>query len=150
MLTMNFINCFRNHQKPSETFDVFSNRVKQEAKGCEFSCSNTCTIRDVLIRDQIIVGTLDDDIRKMALYKQWSLKALLSEGRKLEAASFGAHMIKHEWGEAEVARLRQPGKYSKKREKQNTKSEQRCINCSSKFCSNGIKCPAHDRVFYLW
>ena len=52
-----------------------------------------CTIRDVLIRDQIIVGTLDDDVCKMALNKQWSLKDLLSEGCKLEAASFGAHMI---------------------------------------------------------
>ena len=75
---------------------MFANRVKHEAKGCEFSCGAACTVKDMMICDKIIIGTIDDDIRKMALESQWALEQLLSEGRKLEAASFGCQMIKQE------------------------------------------------------
>ena len=61
-------------QKKDESFDLFVNRVKHEAKYCDFSCdSNTCTVSEVLIRDQIIVGTTNDRIRKHALKEIWNL-----------------------------------------------------------------------------
>lgn len=38
-----------------------------------------------MIRDEIVVGTTHDDIRKNALENQWNLKDLVENGRKLEA-----------------------------------------------------------------
>ena len=49
-------------QRPLETFDSFCNRVKQEAKSCDFSCGAGCTVRNTLIRDRIVIGTTDDQI----------------------------------------------------------------------------------------
>ena len=44
-------------QKEDESFDIFINRVKQETKPCLFKCtSDTCTVEDTMIRDQIISG----------------------------------------------------------------------------------------------
>ena len=84
-------------QKPVETFDTFVKRVKQEATFCDFSCTNpACTVKDIMIRDQIIIGTSDNDIRKAALKEQWSLTDLQSKGRQIEAAAFGAAQIKKE------------------------------------------------------
>ena len=39
-----------------------------------------------MVRDQVIVGTNDDEIRKNPLRNQWNLKDLVDNGRKLEAA----------------------------------------------------------------
>ena len=83
-------------QKSSEAFDVFVNRVKHEASNCEFTCNDDCTVGNILIRDQIIVGTTDDSIRKEALNNQWNLQDLSNNGRKMEAASYGAQKIKCE------------------------------------------------------
>ena len=51
-------------QMQTESFDLFVNRVKHDAKNCQFSCENAaCNIPDIMIRDQIIVGTCNDEIR---------------------------------------------------------------------------------------
>lgn len=57
-------------QRSEESFDTFATRVKQEAGGCEFSCGDTCTVPNVMIRDQILVGSHDDEIRKTAMKNQ--------------------------------------------------------------------------------
>ena len=58
-------------QNTDESFDTYVHRVKQEAKGCQFSCeSPTCTIPDIMVRDQVIVGMNDDENRKNALKNQ--------------------------------------------------------------------------------
>ena len=133
-------------QQFSESFDMFVNRVKHEAKGCEFSCGAACTIKDIMIRDQIIVGTIDDDIRKMALRSQLTHEQLLSEGHKLEAASFGCQMITQECSnEVQISRVKRPGKYSRKNES-GVENNQSCENCSSRSCLSGKKCPAYDSV----
>ena len=68
----------RLRQNSDESFDMFVHRIKHEAKGCKFSCdSPTCTIPDIMIRDQVIVGTINDEIRKSALKNQWDLETLL-------------------------------------------------------------------------
>ena len=55
-------------QNTDESFDTYVHRVKQEAKGCQFSCeSPTCTIPDIMVRNQVIVGTNNDEIWKNAL-----------------------------------------------------------------------------------
>ena len=84
-------------QRPLETFDSFVNRVKREANYCEFKCANAnCMVRDVMIRDQVICGTTDNEIRKSALKNEWNLTDLQSNGRKLKAAAYGAAQIKNE------------------------------------------------------
>ena len=121
-------------QQPHETFDVFVNRVKQEANSCEFTCtSDTCTVKNVMIRDQIVIGTLDNAIRKEALNEQWSLIDLQAKGRKMEAAAAGADKIKQEVSSSikkEVADINRtkPGKYSRKGSKGQKKKGQ-CHNC---------------------
>ena len=130
-------------QRPTETFDEFVNRVKHDANSCDFSCaSDTCSVRTTLIRDQVIIGTSDDEIRKAALKEEWTLADLQGKGRKIEAASIGAAKIKKEAPDSDVRRL--PGRYSKKAPKQEKKPSKPCKNCNNKACPGGEKCPGHS------
>ena len=136
-------------QQPHETFDVFVNRVKQEANSCEFTCtSDTCTVKEVMIRDQIIIGTTDNAIRKEALNEQWNLADVQAKGRKMEAAAVGAEKIKQENSssikkEAADVNRTKPGKYSRKGGK--GKKKVQCGNCSNKACTGGARCFAQGR-----
>ena len=138
-------------QQSHESFDVFVNRVKQEANSCEFTCaSGTCTVKDVMIRDQIIIGTSDNAIRKEALNEQWSLADVQAKGRKMEAAAVGAERIKQEATSnikkevADVNRTK-PGKYSRKGGKGKKKKKGQCGNCSNNSCTGDEKCFARGR-----
>lgn len=108
-------------QKEAESFDLFVNRVKHEAALCEFKCVDGCTVQDILIRDQIIVGTSNDEIRKNALKQQWGLQELILNGRSLEAASQGANKITSSnrlptaVDSSDIRKVRKPGKYSRKK-----------------------------------
>ena len=127
-------------QNTDESFDTYVHRVKQEAKGCQFSCeSPTCTIPDTMVRDQVIVGMNDDEIRKNALKNQWNLKDLVDNGRKLEVAVHSAQQIIGEIKEEKVTCVK-PGRYLTKSKK---KKKHACENCSSKTCKGGKKCPAY-------
>lgn len=69
-------------------FQPFCNRVQKEAKHCNFKCvSPTCTAEEISIRDQIVIGTHENQIRKQALKKSWDLKTLRTEGMKMESAA---------------------------------------------------------------
>ena len=138
-------------QQSLESYDAFFNRVKHEASFCQFTCGPACTVKDTLIRDQVIYGVSDDDIRKNALNEQWPIADLQSKGRKIEAATYGAAKIKKEASSgthdstsssANVNRTR-PGKYSKKGGK--GQKQQQCKNCSNKSCSGGEKCFGYGR-----
>ena len=84
-------------QKSDETFDDFCHRVRADAELCDFKClSATCTVKDILIRDQILVGTNNESIRNEALRKQWSISELVKEGRITEASLIAASDIKSE------------------------------------------------------
>ena len=130
----------RLHQEDLETFDTFVNRVKHEASNCNFKCNDACTIPKILIRDQIIVGTTDNEIRKKALSEQWDLDTLVGNGRKMEAAAFGADKIKKEVTEDGAVSRVKPGKYSRKNAK-----KPRCKNCSNPACLGGKKCCAYEK-----
>ena len=139
--TMNNFQFYRLRQGDLEAYDTYVNRVKQDAAGCSFKCNDACTVRDTLIRDQIIVGTTDNEIRKQALNEQWGLTDVVAKGRQMEAAAVGSQKIKKELKEeGAVARLR-PGKYSKK--SRGTAGKQ-CPNCSNKACKGGDKCAGRD------
>ena len=139
-------------QKDDESFDLFVNRVKHEAAACEFKCNDNCTVQDILVRDQIIFGTLNGEIRKSALKQQWGLQDLILNGRTLEAASNGANKIAStnhvptEEESSDVRKVRRPGKYSRKKkahDKLKSKSSKTpCSNCSSTSCDGGKSCPA--------
>ena len=60
-----------------ESFDNVAHRVTAQEKLCKFACSVTRTIPDIMVRDQIIIGTNNTDIRESALMNQWALKDLL-------------------------------------------------------------------------
>jgi len=83
-------------QQPLESYDAFINRVKHEANYCQFQCNGNCTVQNTLIRDQIIYGVQDNEIRKVALNEQWNLDDLQAKGRQIEAATHGAAKIKKE------------------------------------------------------
>ena len=61
-------------QSRGESFDSFAIRVKREANLCNFSCAAEGTVNETLIRDQIIIGIINDEIRRAALKDQWDLK----------------------------------------------------------------------------
>ena len=115
-------------------------------------------------RDQIIIGTTYDEIRRHALKNQWNLSDLIQNGRQLEAAMRGANRIKSgEVTSANVNRTKRNGKYSKKwkpkgkrefvgnkqQNKSSTyKSKSMCSTCSSEFCKGGKRCPRSKVQFF--
>ena len=68
--------------------------MEAEARHCSFKCdSPTCTAEHTAIRDQIIIGSSNNDIRGEALKKAWNLKPLRFEGTKMESAAIGGAQI---------------------------------------------------------
>ena len=142
-------------QEDSESFESFCIRIKRESKNCSFKCGEACTVINVMIKDQILFGTRDADIRKTALKEDWDLATLLMKGRAMEASDMGAAIIKKEPPE-EVKRTK-PGKYSKKsslyksgsssRKKdvpstssKHGKPHHQCKTCSDRRCEGEKKC----------
>ena len=59
-----------------ESFPSFCCRVENEAKYCQFGCSEaTCVATSTAVRDQIIFGLSDDAIRQEALKNSWELES---------------------------------------------------------------------------
>ena len=57
-----------NLQKKDQPFVAFCNRAALEAKHCNFDCeSPQCTAEETAVRDQIIIGLKDNEIRLEAL-----------------------------------------------------------------------------------
>jgi hypothetical protein len=141
-------------QEEKESFEAFTIRVKREANNCDFKCTAArCTVSDTMVRDQILFGTRDAEIRKNALKEQWQLADLLTNGRAIEASDIGAATIKQEPLNDEIRRTK-PGRYSRKH-KSNQKNTSRygqnqndynpkskCKKCSSTRCEGGKQCPA--------
>ena len=90
-----------------------------------------------MIRDQIVVGTLNEDIRNNALKNNWELDDLVKNSRQLGAAKIGASkIIKDDLSIGTIQRVK-PKKYSTNDEKQKTrnyKDKRKCMTCSSKSC----------------
>ena len=81
-------------QGPKESFNDFCNRVEKEAKHCQFKCGDAaCTTEATAVRDQIVIGVSQDDIREEALKKSLDLKDLRATGVSIEGASKGAAEI---------------------------------------------------------
>ena len=126
-------------QSSNEAFDAFVIRVRDDAKSCKFTCrSATCDVAETLTRDQILIGTQDQEIRRQGLHNEWGLEDLISNGRSMEAASKGAIKIKSE--PSDIRRTK-PGKYSKKRGlRKKQVSEVSCQTCTNARCNGGKNC----------
>ena len=128
-------------QEKNETFIAFCNRVGKEAKHCQFTCdSEQCTAEKTAIRDQIVIGTINDEIREEALKKSWPLDSLRSEGMRMESASKSASAIA---GDASLNRM---GKYSFKNMKKKDEGGSKKVNCF--FCGTEVEAKniaAHSR-----
>ena len=112
-------------QKEGETLTAFCNRVEAEAKHCQFNCaSEECTAATTAIRDQIVIGAINNAIREEALLKSWDLSTLRKEGTQMESAQKGG---------AELAgdNIRKIGKYSNKAQKKPAPPRARKLQC---FC----------------
>ena len=117
-------------QGKAETFIAFCNRVEAEAGHCTFKCeSDTCSAQEIAVRDQIVIGTVNDEIREEALKKSWTLATLRKEGMRMESASKGASQIA---GDSDVNKI---GKYSFRNTKnKGTKAPQQSKKVNCYFC----------------
>ncbi|ESO88021.1 hypothetical protein LOTGIDRAFT_166042 [Lottia gigantea] len=124
--------------EPDETFPGFCNKVKREAKHCAFKCdSPTCTAESTAIRDQIIIGTSNNNISEEALLRDWNLTDLCQKGMAMESAARGGIEIAGET-------LNRVGQYSYNsllKSKQSEKarkptSNQRVLSCF--YCGNNF------------
>ena len=155
-------------QRDNEKFDDFTHRVRGDAELCEFTCSNAeCTVKDILIRDQILVGTNNEAIRDEALKRQWGLTELLQQGRLTESSLIAASEIKIEehGGDYEINRAK-AGPYSSKQAKSNIhargdevqscsksrkgntspkKSKFLCFKCEDPKCAGFNKCKYYQK-----
>ena len=141
-------------QEEKESFETFCIKIKRESKNCNFKCGDNCTIGDVMIKDQILFGTREAEIRKTALKEDWDLATLLKKGRAMEASDRGAAVIKQEPPD-EVKRMK-PGKYSRKSMHQHKggsstrrkdipppkhgRPQRQCKHCSDRRCEGEKSC----------
>ena len=74
-------------QTHTESFNTILNRVKHDAKNCQFSCEiDACNVPAIMMRDQINVSTSNVEIRQNTLQNQWNLPGLVFHGCQLEAS----------------------------------------------------------------
>ena len=147
-------------QNSGESFNQFVIKLKHESMTCNFSCAhNDCDVQATLLRDQILFGTHNDDIRRHALHEQWNLEDLIKNGRSLEAATQGADKIKPNRHsnipvEPNHGILRtQPKKYSRKSrqfnslrkpQKNTSQNTSQCQTCSSRDCKGNLHCSGRN------
>ena len=146
-------------QETNESFETFCIRVKREAKNCNFKCSDACTVVDTMIKDQILFGTRDTEVRKAALKEDWDVKTLLKKGRAMEASTLGMAVIKEE--PTDEIRRTKPGRFSRKnkdylkikeeRGKSDYKSSKpgtKCKTCTYHACDGGKRCRGRNGTCY--
>ena len=141
-------------QEERESFETFCIKIKRESKNCNFKYGDACTVGDVVIKDKILFGTREAEIRKTTLKEDWDLATLLKKGRAMEASDRGAAVIKQEPPE-EVKRMK-PGKYSRKNTQQHKggsgtwrkdtpppkhgRPHRQCKHCSDRRCEGERNC----------
>ena len=73
-------------QAKNETFSAFCNRVEAAGKTCTFcECNSDCSDEEYAIRDQTVIGTTNENIRKKVMIKNWKLAELREKGMKCES-----------------------------------------------------------------
>ena len=81
--------------------------MEKEANHCQFNRTHKeCTLKNVAIRDQIVIGQINDEIRQESPKNAWNLKDLRGSGARIENACKGASEIS---GQTAINKV---GKYS--------------------------------------
>ena len=132
------------NQLPEESFPRFCSRVEAEAKHCRFKCDyQNCNAEETAIRDQILIGTTNSDVRDEALKQSWGLSELRTEGMKMESAARSGAQISNEQILNKVGKVKF----------QNKKTNQvpiTCYNCGNKVSGNiskhKLQCPAKNHT----
>ena len=98
---------------------------------CE--CDSDCSAEAYAIRDQIVIGTTNENIREKSMIKNWNLAELRQKGMKYESAAAGEEKISGE--------VNKTGAYSYQRIKnENTKpSTKKLHRCDWPFSTKYIK-----------
>ena len=130
------------NQLPDESFPRFCSRVEAEAKHCRFKCDDqNCNAEETAIRDQILIGTTNNEIRDEALKQSWGLNDLRTEGMKMESAARSGAQISNEQILNKVGKYKFSNKTSQKKNVSIT-----CYNCGNNISGSIIKhkaqCPA--------
>ena len=163
-------------QEPEESIDTFINRVKQHARHCEFKCQSAqCKVSETLIRDRIIIGTNNKNIREDALEKEYTLTELEKQARKIEATETAASQINNQktsLASSQISQIQSEeehnvhaikhGKYSRRNSnyQQSSHNANRAIPpnqstnnnttaficCGNTSCKRDAKCPARGQM----
>ena len=81
-------------QAKNETFSASCNRVEAAGKTCTFcKCDSNCSAEEYPIRDQIVIGTTNENTREKSMIKNWKLAELRQKGMKYERAAAGEEKI---------------------------------------------------------
>ena len=73
-------------------WDYFIERMRQYYKPfC--NCKKNRVAEEFAIRDQIVIGTINEVIREKAMLKNWNLQELRQNGMKYESAAAGEQRI---------------------------------------------------------
>ena len=125
-------------QNDGEEFQAFVNRLRIQAKKCDFADE------DRQIKDQIVIGCSSDKLRKVALREGPDLNRLITLGKSEESAEqCSAKMsIKEE--------ANYTGHFGKNKPQSSSmnKKTQTCRNCGGNFPHTGAPCPAKNQKCY--
>ena len=137
-------------QESGETFDGFLTRIKLQAQRCEFG-----SLKDSLLRDRLIAGIVNDDVRgKLLQLPDPSLETCIESCQMQELATHQGAQIQatslHSTAPIPVAAAynRKGTSIKSKHHKQQTFSEQKiktCTRCGNEHSSSGI-CPAKGKI----
>ena len=128
-------------QQPRETFNAFCTRVEAEGKNCHFcECTgNDCTAEEYAMRDQIVVGTHNEQIREAAMLKDWDLKTLRSKGMKIESAASGEEKMSHANIINKLGAYSYKNVHKRKDSKKSDKPGSKCYRCGERFSRDHLK-----------
>ena len=119
-------------QLPNETFRAFCNRVEAAGKTCTFcNCKKNCVAEEFAIRDQTVIGTINEVICEKAMLKNWNLQELCQNGMKNESAAAGEERIS-----GGVINKISPYKFSNLKRNNNSKTKdekKKCYRCGVPF-----------------
>ena len=143
-------------QRVGEPFEQFMHRCEVCVDKCGFAAQD----RDRHIRDQLVLGTINETTRQLALSENLDLKALSSRGRSIESSSNFSESIRIKeepifenvnavsQRSGRVRTYRGPGERSGHGERSGAAdgSGRKCYNCGESFPHRGgyQSCPAID------
>ena len=137
-------------QRVGEPFEQFMHRCEVSVDKCGFAAED----RDRHIRDQLVLGTINESTRQLALSENLDLKALSSRGRSIESSANFSDSIRikeepmFENVNAVSQRSGQFRSYKGTGEKAGAAggSGRKCYNCGESFPHRGgyQSCPAID------